>query len=312
MNHPPILYWSRNRDLDDVVKRRGFPMVRVEMIHQWQLAKYEEDASGQRTGRYAIDAENMWPYAQNLSGQGGVMIVNLEHDARHAARYGDGLVAYDPRRSTPEEIARTVELVNDVMLPMEIMAPSMLRTVTLSCNLPYFRFGREGEAGWMRAADRLTDLGMFARQTAHFIDCWATDDNPQGDWMIARPAIGARAAVDEGQFEQSVRLARHLPTLPIIMQWAPATRNGVPMRPGILARNVHHNLESAPHVDPFLWITGVQAFDGRTNPDGSVKIVDWPQGTPEGDYLIRELERIFVTGSSVLVGQASRKVEASA
>lgn len=308
MSEEPVMYWSRNRDLDDVVKRRGFPMVRVEMIHQWQLATYEEDASGIRTGRYAIDAEKMWPHAQNLSGQGGVMIVNLEHDARHAARYGDGLVSYDPRRSTPEEIARTVELVNDVMLPMEIMAPSMLRTVTLSCNLPYFRFGREGEAGWMRAADRLTDLGMFARQTAHFIDCWAADYNPQGDWMIARPGI----AGDEGQFDQSVRLARHLPTLPIIMQWAPATRNGVPMRPGILARNVNHNIESAPHVEPFIWISGVNAFDGRTNPDGSRTIVDWVQGTPEGDYLVRELERIFTSGNQILVGMVNEKAEASA
>lgn len=294
-----VKYWSRNRDLDDVVKRHGFPMERVEMLHQADLAKHEIDATGTRTGRYNIAAEQMWPHAQRLSGAGGIMIVNLEHDSKHAALFGDGLIYYDPRpgRSTPEQIERTVAIVNDVMTPMEIMAPAMVRTVTLSCNLPYFRWGREGEAGWRRSADRLIDLGMFERQTAHFIDCWATDDNPQGDWMIARPGI----AGDEGQFDQSVRLARHLPELPIIMQWAPVTRYGVPMRPGVLARNVAHNRKVAPHVTPFLWISAVRALDGSTNADGSPKLVDWTPGTRECDYLVVELDRIFAASTQVLV-----------
>jgi len=302
-----VKYWSRNRDLDDVVKRRGFPMERVEMLHQCDLAKYEVNPDGSRTGRYSINAEQMWPHAQRLNGQSGTMIVNLEYAAEQAARFNDGLIYYDPRRSTPEQIAKTVTIVNDVMLPMEIMSPAMLRTVTLSCNLPYFRWGREGEAGWRRSADRLIDLGMFERQTAHFIDCWATDDNPHGDWMVARPGI----AGDEGQFDQSVRLARHLPELPIIMQWAPGTRNGVPMRPGILARNVNHNIEAAPDVIPFIWISGIKAFDGSTNADGSPKIIDWTQGTREGDYLVRELERIFTSGNQIAMGTAKEPAEAS-
>jgi hypothetical protein len=301
-----VKYWSRNRDLDEVVKRRGLPMERVEMLHQCDLAKYELNADGSRTGRYSINAEQMWPHAQRLSGQGGITIVNLEWDAGHAARFNDGLIYYDPRRSTPAQIEKTVGIVNDVMLPMEICAPAMLRTVTLSCNLPYFRTGRDGEAGWRRSVDRLVDMGMFARQTAHFIDCWSDDSNPQGDWMISKSGI----AGDEGQFDQSVRLARHLPELPIIMQWAPATRNGVPMRPGILARNVAHNLRVAPHVIPFIWISGVRAFDGGTNADGSPKIVDWAQGTPEGDYLVRELERIFANRSQIVVGVVAEEAKA--
>lgn len=284
-----IKYWSRNRDLDEVVQRRGLPLERVEMLHQWNLASYETDAAGQRTGRYSINPELMWPHATRLSGQDGIFIVNLEHDAGQERRFQDGLIYYDvrPGRSTVAQVQSTVEIVNDVMLPVEIMAPSMLRTVTLSCMLPYFRWGRDGEPGWRRGAERLTDMGMFERQTAHFIDCWADDANPQGDWMIARPNI----AGDEGQFDQSVRLARYLPQLPTIMQWAPATRNGVPMRPGILARNVAHNLKAAPDVIPFLWITGVRAFNGMVGTDGAPVILDWVQGTPEGDFLVRELER---------------------
>lgn len=301
MSEVPIKYWSRNRDLDEVVKRRGYPMERVEMLHQGDLAKYELNADGSRTGRYSINAEQMWPHAQRLSGQGGIMIVNLEWDAGHAARFNDGLIYYDPRRSTLAQIEKTVGIVSDVMLPMEICAPSMLRTVTLSCNLPYFRVGREGEAGWRRSADRLIDLGMFERQTAHFIDCWANDDNPQGDWMIARPGIDG----DEGDFDRSVRLARYLPELPILMQWAPATRWGVPMRPGILARNIQHNWRVAPHVTPFLWITGVNALDGSKNQDGSPKIVDWTQGTREGDYLVQELDRIFAASNQILVSMVT-------
>lgn len=303
MSEVAIKYWSRNRDLDDVVKRRGYPMERVEMLHQADFAKFEVGPDGKRTGRYSINPENMWPHATRLSGQDGIFIANLEHDESQERRFQDGLIYYDvrPGRSTVAQVQRTVEIVNDVMLPVEIMAPSMLRTVTLSCMLPYFRWGRDGEPGWRRGAERLTDMGMFERQTAHFIDCWATDDNPQGDWMIARPNI----AGDEGQFDQSVRLARYLPDLPIIMQWAPVTRWGVPMRPGVLARNIAHNRRVAPHVIPFLWISGVNAFDGSNNADGSKRIVDWVQGTTEGNYLTHELERIFAQSNQVLVGMGT-------
>jgi len=89
------------------------------------------------------------------------------------------------------------------------------------------------------------------------------------------------------------------------MQWAPVTRWGVPMRPGVLARNIAHNRRVAPHVIPFLWISGVNAFDGSNNADGSKRIVDWVQGTTEGNYLTHELERIFAQSNQVLVGMGT-------
>lgn len=292
MTNLPLLYWSRNKDLDAVIQENGYPMERATMLHQADL-----------TREGALCPELVWPHAQKASGKAGYAIVNIEHGPRHDGTACTDPIHYDPRRSSAMQIDRTVQVVNDVMLPWSICAPAMVRTVTLSCNLPYFRTGRDGEAGWRRAADFLTDAGMFSLQTAHFFDVWATDDNPAGAWMVSKGDLPS----DEGQFDQAVRLARHLPEMEIICQWAPATRGGprhpgIAMLPGMLARNIRHNQRKAPHVRPFLWISGVATFDGARGPDGVRTMVDWNPGTPEGDYLVRELECVFTSGQESVIG----------